>query len=349
MSNVPVAGSQAGKQLTPEQKIKSNIQKKLNLQMAQMGDALKHITPERSFMLVMHSMRKNPLLMQCSVESICTSVLAIALQGLECGVSNEAYLVPFKDNKTGKYEAIPIIGYQGEIKNIYRFKLDKNTPLVKRVQPFEVKEHDTFEMYGGSDARIEHKISPKSGDTTGYYAIAELFTGGTVFYYMNKDDMVKYATKYSKSKKSGTSELLGPWKTEFDAMAKKTVVHQLKKILPSSYEDKQYDTDVIDGNRVVFENSEIIPIIPELEEDAPVEIPEEVRGTKAAKETKAKDKKNKKEDAEDIEKKAAAEGGVFDADGTWVPGGGKDEFQGIDAEEIKQDEPENDGFGDFFG
>lgn len=63
----------------------------------------------------------------------------------------------------------------------------------------------------------------KSDTVVGYFAHFELKNGFSKTLYMSKERVQKHAAKYSKSYNNSSS----PWKTEFDAMAKKTVLRNL--------------------------------------------------------------------------------------------------------------------------
>jgi len=67
------------------------------------------------------------------------------------------------------------------------------------------------------------------GEPYCYYAIAKLKDGGFSYLVMSIQDVEKFR-KRSKSPDSG------PWVTDYDAMAKKTVIKQLAKYLPLSTE-----------------------------------------------------------------------------------------------------------------
>lgn len=235
----------------------------------------KFITPDRAYMVINMSMRSNPKLMECSQISIVTSLMATALMGLDIP-ANEAYLVPYWNAKLKGFEAVPIVGYKGDLKNIYRFKLDKNTPLVKSVEVFAVHKNDYFKVTAGSDSKIVHEPDYLSdrGEAVAYYAIAQMTGGGSIYHIMTTKQIQEHAEKFSKSKdKAG--KLYGVWVDHFESMAKKTVIHQLKKLLPSSFVETTYvDTDVFDNRRVEFsEDGMAMPVNEELEPEDAEEIP----------------------------------------------------------------------------
>jgi recombination protein RecT len=63
----------------------------------------------------------------------------------------------------------------------------------------------------------------KSDEITGYFAHFETINGFAKTLYMTKERVIAHAQKYSKS----YNQQYSPWKTEFDAMAIKTVVRGL--------------------------------------------------------------------------------------------------------------------------
>lgn len=286
------------KELSPRQVFMETLQTDITSAFSKAGKSIsKHLNADRAFMFMSVNVRNNPKLLECTPTSIVSSLVAISLSGLDVA-SNEAYVVPYKNYKTGKTYAIPIISYRGDIKNMYRFKVDSNTPLIKNIYVSEVKEKDIFDVNGGSEVRIIHKPNYREerGEVFAYYAIAKLHTGGEIFSIMTKKEVEDYANKYSKSKDWKTKKLTGPWSTEFDEMAKKTVIHKLKKLLPSSFVSTEdyIDTELFD-NRVVemTEEGNIIPVDDDLEAEADNinpdtgEIIEEIKEEK--KETKQKE------------------------------------------------------------
>src|SRR5437870_402938 len=72
----------------------------------------KNLTPERMTALALSAASREPLLFQCTPASLLRSIMQIATVGLEIGSGlGEAYIVPFRNNKTGRMEATAIFGY----------------------------------------------------------------------------------------------------------------------------------------------------------------------------------------------------------------------------------------------
>lgn len=285
------------KQLTPNQQFMLNLRTQVDGAFENAGKAItKHITPDRAYMFLNMAVRDNPKLLECTPISIVTSIISISLMGLDM-TANEAYVVPFYNKNKKRFDAKPIVSYKGAIKNIYRFKMDKNTPLVTSINAYEVKKNDLFKASAGSDAKIVHEIDifKDRGLPVAYYAIAKLTGGGEVFYLMTADEIEAYAKKYSKSVSKETGELYGPWKTEFAEMAKKTVVLRLKKLLPSSLVDTDYsDTTMFDNRVVEVHDGDLIPVNEEFDAD-PDPVPETIDPDTG------EIKEEKKDEPEDIE------------------------------------------------
>lgn len=264
------------KDTTPKGSFMVTMRDQINKAFASAGKAIPaHLTMDRTYMFANMSVRQNPKLMECSQISIVTSLMATSMMGLDIA-AGEAYIVPYWNTKLKSFEAVPIVGYKGDLKNIYRFKMDKNTPLVKSVEVFAVHENDYFKVTAGSDSKIIHEPDYLSerGAAVAFYAIAQLTGGGFVYHIMTTKQIREHAQKFSKSKdKSG--KLYGVWVDHFESMAKKTVIHQLKKLLPSSFVETTFvDTEYFDERRVVpGDDGMPEPINEELEPEDVEEIP----------------------------------------------------------------------------
>jgi recombination protein RecT len=66
-----------------------------------------------------------------------------------------------------------------------------------------------------------------------YYALYHLKNGGYGFVVMSRKQIERHRDKYSQAAKQGRHS---PWATDFDSMAKKTVLKQLLKYAPKSVE-----------------------------------------------------------------------------------------------------------------
>ena len=131
-----------------------------------------------------------------------------------------AYVVPYKNIPT------LTIGYKGLI------QLAQRTGQYKIINADVVYEGELkgFDKLSGIPDISGQRISDK---VVGYFAYFRLVNGHEHVFYMSREDMVKYAQRYSPSYNSSSS----PWKTEFDKMAMKTVLRQLlSKWGPTSIE-----------------------------------------------------------------------------------------------------------------
>ena len=115
------------------------------------------------------------------------------------------------------------IGYKGLIDLAYR------SGEVELVQAHIVYENDTFECEYGLEPKLVHKPADKDrGEAVKVYAMFKTKSGGYGFDVMSMDDVRRHAEKYSQAYKSGYS----PWKTNFEEMAKKTVLKRVLKYAP---------------------------------------------------------------------------------------------------------------------
>lgn len=191
------------------------------------------ITPERFTRMVLSAISSNPKLAECTPKSFLAAMMNAAQLGLEPNTPmGQAYLIPYKNK--GVMEIQFQIGYKGLIDLAYRSD-------VTIIQAHEVCENDEFEYELGLDPVLKHKPAlTDRGDVILYYATFKTKNGGYGFEVMSVDDIKKHASKYSQSFNSSYS----PWTSNFDEMAKKTVIKKCLKYAPLKSEfAKQISTD----------------------------------------------------------------------------------------------------------
>lgn len=182
------------------------------------------ITPERFTRMTLTAVRTTPQLAQCEPMSFLAAMMSAAQLGLEPNTPlGQAYLIPFKNNKKGVMEVQFQIGYKGLIDLAYR------SGEVEVVQAQCVYENDTFECEYGLEPKLRHiPAAENRGELTKVYAMFRTKSGGYGFEVMSVQDIRAHAQNYSKAYKAGA----GPWSTNFEEMAKKTVLKKVLKYAP---------------------------------------------------------------------------------------------------------------------
>lgn len=213
--------------LTPMQQKSNELRNLLAKMKDQISAALpRHLTAERMIRVVMTAVQKTPALLECSQMSLIGSIVQSSQLGLEPdGVLGHAYLVPFNNKKTGQKECQLIPGYKGLL------QLARRSGEIKTIAADVVCEKDTFKFSKGLHPVLEHTPSwdESPGPIIAAYAVAELKDGGHQF-------EVMWLRQIEGIRKRSKAETSGPWFTDYEAMAKKTVLRQLCKLLPASVE-----------------------------------------------------------------------------------------------------------------
>lgn len=180
------------------------------------------LTPERFTRMILSAVSNTPKLPECTPKSFLAAMMQAAQLGLEPNTPlGQAYLIPFKNK--GTLEVQFQIGYLGMIDLAYR------SGEVDTVQAKEVRENDIWECEFGLNPKLRHvPADGNRGEVVRYYAMFRTKSGGYGFEVMSVEDIKAHAAKYSQSFGSSFS----PWKSNFDAMAKKTVLKQCLKYAP---------------------------------------------------------------------------------------------------------------------
>lgn len=174
------------------------------------------IAPERFTRMVLTALSSTPKLKTCTPQSFLGAMMQAAQLGVEPNTPlGQAYLIPYGD--VCQFQ----LGYKGLIDLAYR------SGEVSSIQAHEVHENDTFTYEYGLEPKLRHvPAQTDRGPVTFYYAVLKLKNGGMGFEVMSRDDVETFARKKSKAFNNG------PWKTDFDEMAKKTVLKKVLKYAP---------------------------------------------------------------------------------------------------------------------
>jgi recombination protein RecT len=208
----------------------------------------KHLTADRMARVAMTEIRKNPQLMKCKPESLFGAIIQTSQLGLEPGNAlGHAYLLPYG------LEVQLIIGYRGMI------DLARRSGQILSIEAHAVFEGDTFECSFGLNSDLRHVPDWENPNRTDanklkfVYAVAKLKDGGTQFEVMSRAEVDAIRAR----SKAGRS---GPWVTDYQAMAQKTVIRRLFKYLPVSIEmqqaigiDEKADANIPQDNSLVIE------------------------------------------------------------------------------------------------
>lgn len=191
---------------------------------------------QRMFKAIVAVVSRTPDLQDCTVDSIVRCAIQAAEIGIvPSGALGGAYLVPFKG------QATLIIGYRGLI------ELARRSGQISKIEARVVYNGDHFLVRYGTDPAIEHVPSMPPGPMVGVYAVATLSDGAKQFEAMSKQDVDAIRAR---SRAKG-----GPWETDYNEMARKTVVRRLCKYLPLRAEDA--------GGLETVEREEYVDIPPE--------------------------------------------------------------------------------------
>ena len=166
----------------------------------------------------------NPRLLACTQESILSALMQSAQLGLECdGVLGQGYLIPY--GKTCTFQ----LGYRGII------SLVRRSGEIARIKSVCVHEGDKFGWDEGQDTlthvpSLDQKRYQRP--VTHCYARATMSNGEVEVIVWSREQIDDHKRRYSKAWNKADS----PWSTAWTAMAAKTMLIQLAKILPVDVE-----------------------------------------------------------------------------------------------------------------
>ena len=186
-----------------------------------------NLTPDRFQRIVLTAISSNPKLQECTPQSFLGAMMTAAQLGVEPNTPlGQGYLIP-RNSKNGM-ECTFQLGYKGLIDLAYR------SGNIANIGAFTVYKNDEFHVQFGLNPDITHvPCMADRGDPIAFYAYYKTKDGGYGFDVMSVEDVRKHARQFSESVKRGWSS---PWDSNFEEMAKKTVLKKVLKYAPLSTE-----------------------------------------------------------------------------------------------------------------
>ena len=211
----------------------------------------KHLSIDRLIRIACSAASRDSKLLKCTTSSLLKSIMQSCQLGLDPGGAlGGAYLIPYGT------ECTLIIGYRGLI------DLARRSGHITSLEAHVIYKKDEFDIAFGLEPVLKHRPTWESdpGEVVGAYAIARFKSGDGLQYEFMSRAQIDAIKKRSRASSSG------PWVTDYDEMARKTVVKRLCKYLPLSVE---LADSIDEDNRVEFGENEGLTLDPD-DEIAPV-------------------------------------------------------------------------------
>ncbi len=183
---------------------------------------------------VVSAVQINPKLAACTNGTILTSALqGEALQLAPSPQLGQFFMVPYekKGKVNGKWETVAIeaqfqLGWKGYV------QLAVRSGQYRKIVVSEIKKGECVYNPITEEIALTPIMNPsdrENAETIGYYAMFELMNGFRKEMYTPKERMELHAKKYSSAYRYDLdkNKNSSAWTTDFDAMAKKTMIRQL--------------------------------------------------------------------------------------------------------------------------
>ncbi len=183
----------------------------------------KHCSSERMVRVALTALTRTPKLAECTQTSFFQCLMNLSQWGLEPD-GRRAHLIPYGNVCT------LIVDYKGIVELCFR------SGTVKAIHADVVRQGDLFEYSCGFVTkhtpwflRPENERPDKAGEVFAVYCVVQLKDGAAKHDVMSRDDV----EAIRKRSRSGSN---GPWVSDWNEMAKKTVFRRCSKWLPWSAE-----------------------------------------------------------------------------------------------------------------
>lgn len=194
----------------------------------------------------------NPQLRKAEPMSIIGAAMVAATMQLQViPTLGQCYIIPY--GSKAQFQ----VGYLGLL------QLCQRSGQFKKILAAPVHEGEYISGDEFDEDYVFDKKQRKSDKIVGYMAKFELLNGFTKVVYWDVERVKAHATKFSQAYRSGYTS---PWKSDFDAMAQKTVLKSILKYAPKSIEMQNavtFDQAVVNVNSSDIQDLDIDAFAPE--------------------------------------------------------------------------------------
>lgn len=194
----------------------------------------------------------NPQLRKAEPMSIIGAAMVAATMQLQViPTLGQCYIIPYSSKAQFQ------VGYLGLL------QLCQRSGQFKKILAAPVHEGEYISGDEFDEDYVFDKKQRKSDKIVGYMAKFELLNGFTKVAYWDVERVKAHATKFSQAYRSGYTS---PWKSDFDAMAQKTVLKSILKYAPKSIEMQNavtFDQAVVNVNSSDIQDLDIDAFAPE--------------------------------------------------------------------------------------
>lgn len=194
----------------------------------------------------------NPQLRKAEPMSIIGAAMVAATMQLQViSTLGQCYIIPY--GSKAQFQ----VGYLGLL------QLCQRSGQFKKILAAPVHEGEYISGDEFDEDYVFDKKQRKSDKIVGYMAKFELLNGFTKVAYWDVERVKAHATKFSQAYRSGYTS---PWKSDFDAMAQKTVLKSILKYAPKSIEMQNavtFDQAVVNVNSSDIQDLDIDAFAPE--------------------------------------------------------------------------------------
>lgn len=185
-----------------------------------------HVGIDRMLRVTLSVLQRSADLQKCTQASLLNVLMQTMQLGLEpTGRYGGAWIVPFKDATSGLVEATAIYDYRGMM------TIARRSGDIEVFDAAVVYESDYLDYERGLTPKLVHRPSMEKerGPLKAVYAIVRFKSGGYQMELMTRADVDAIRSR-SKARDKG------PWVTDYDRMAIKSVIRRICNLLPYSVE-----------------------------------------------------------------------------------------------------------------